>query len=127
MLRACLITVGLLALLPDSALAAGNVIPAAFRGIWAPNSTDCRDVDGVNHLTIERRTFYFYEGRSDSNDFQVEIVSPGRIRIRSVIEYGDGPEAVNMDFELSPDRKALFWSGYGRDPQPKDPYVRCPR
>ena len=126
MLRACVIIIGLLALLPDAATAASNVIPAAFRGVWAPSSTDCRDVDGVNHLTIKRRQFYFHEGRSDWNDFRVEILLPGHIRIRIVIEYGE-VEAANMDFELSTNRQALFWSGYGRDPQPKNPYVRFPR
>jgi hypothetical protein len=113
------------ALLPVVAAAASKDVPAGFRGVWAPNLAECRDIDGVNHLTIKRRSFNFYEGRSDPDDFQIEIVSPRRVNIRTVIEYGEA-EVAFMRFELSPDRQALFWSGYGRDPQPKDPYVRCP-
>jgi hypothetical protein len=125
-LRAGAFVIGLFAMLPTAALAADKIIPAAFRGIWAPTQADCLDSDHVNIMYIAIREFGFYEARSDPVDFQVETPLLDRMRIRTVL-HGEGEKLpVLMDFELSPDRQALAWSGFGRDPKSKERYLRCP-
>ena len=125
MLLAGALIIGLSALVPAAAVTADTIIPAAFRGVWAPTRADCLDPDHVNIMYIATREFGFYEARSHPVDFRVETASPSRMRIRTVL-LGEGQSLpVLMDFELSPDRQALAWRGFGRHPQSRNRYVRC--
>lgn len=50
-----------------SSVTEAEVIPPAYRGVWAPSERDCRDEDGVNRFTVYSSGVDTYEsgGRLD--------------------------------------------------------------
>ena len=45
----------------SSSIQEPEIVPPAFRGRWAPSSTACADVDGVDRLTILANGVEYYE------------------------------------------------------------------
>jgi len=118
--------VGLSAVLPVAAVAAENIIPAAFRGDWAPTLGDCRDIEPVIVMHIASHAVTFYEARPDPIDFLVETVPPRHIRALAQLSGEGSRWPVRLDFEIAADGRSLIWSGYGRDPSSKNRDMRCP-
>ena len=109
--------------IPASRPAANNREPA-YGGLWASSRKACRDSEGVNHMSIEGGSrFYWYETRCEARDIKAQN---GRSWIMRMSCEGEGMKySASPRLSLATPDRLIVYNGPVGGQSKREVYVRC--